>query len=631
MHASAEQATGSKNRPATLVVALESSQATLAEAPADGAAAAFAIPALDSPELAWWRESMKTHDQRMQWWRDARFGLFIHWGVYSDLAGVWQGEPVEGYAEHIQRKAKIPIDVYRKEVAVKFNPTRFDADAWAKLAKDAGMGYLVITSKHHDGFAMYDSDVSPDNIVKATAWKHDPMRDLKAATARQGIRFGFYYSQAWDWGEPDGAGNDWDYQQPGGNKLLHGGRNWWESTPQMVATTARYVDRKAIPQVQELIAKYDPDLIWFDTPNRLPPSENYRIFKATREAGPNVVISSRCVPELADYISTADRPAELPPHEGDWEAIPTTNESYGYHRADQSHKPVAHFIEIIAKTAARGGNLMLNVGPRGDGTIDEKDVAILQGIGEWMRVNGDSIHGTMRTPLPVQAWGESTLKPFDGAQGRGDTLYLHVFDWPSDGKLVVGGLTSNVKHAYLLSDSARTALKIERKGDLDLSIAVPTNAPDAVDSVVVLQCDGDVICDDRRLLLSSRPNALRAFDGQLNGSTIKFGQGKRENAFVEQWTRADDAVAWPVRVTVPTDFDVSVTYDADPTSAGGTFDVKLANQTIRASVQPGQEVAQPLGKVHLTPGSLTIAVTPARIAGAELMRLRTITLTPVGK
>jgi hypothetical protein len=331
------------------------------------------IPEKDSPELQWWRDSMKTHDQRMQWFRQARFGMFIHWGVYSDLEGVWHDQPVQGYAEHIMRKAKIPIETYKKDVAAKFNPTKFDAAAWAKLAKDAGMGYMVITSKHHDGFAMFDSDVTPDyNIVDATAWHHDPMKDLKKACTDQGLRFGFYYSQAWDWGDPNGTGNDWDWNQPAGDKQLHGGKVWWEASPDEAAKVAKYVDNKAIPQVRELIAKYQPDIIWFDTPSKMPPSENFRVFKATREAGPNVVISSRCVPALADYESTADRPAELPPHDGDWEAIPTTNESYGYHRADQSHKPVSHFIEILAKTAARGGNLMLNVGPKGDGTLDPK-------------------------------------------------------------------------------------------------------------------------------------------------------------------------------------------------------------------------------------------------------------------
>ena len=605
-----------ENTASTAVAVSEGVKAT-----ADSVSTNFDIPPLDSPDLAWWRESMQSHDARMGWWREARFGLFIHWGVYSDLAGVWDGQPVDGYAEHIQRKARIPMEVYRREVAAKFNPTKFDADAWAQLANEAGMGYLVITSKHHDGFAMYDSDVSPYNVVKASAWKRDPMRELKRATDRAGIKLGFYYSQAWDWGEPDGAGNDWDYRQPGGDLFLHGGRIWWESTPDMVATTAKYVDRKAIPQIRELIAKYDPALIWFDTANRLPPSENLRILKATREAGPDVVINSRCVPALADYQSTADRPAELPPHDGDWEAIPTTNESYGYHRADQSHKPVSHFIEIIAKTAARGGNLMLNVGPRGDGTLDPKDVAILSGIGEWMKVNGESIHGTTRTPLQVQAWGESTAK--------GNTIYLHVFHWPADGKLVVGGIKSDFTRAHVLADSSRTPLKVTRLNDCDVEIDVPQTAPDETDSVVALQFDGEPRVNPARLLSAKQENVLRVFDGQLHGDTIKFGQGKKDNAYAEQWTEPADSITWTVRVAAPTKFDVSATYDAPDGLAGGTFNVVAGPNLLAGTVRAGVEQSERLGTVILEPGEHEIRVKPAHITATELMRLRHLTLTAV--
>ena len=580
------------------------------------------LPGKDSPELQWWRDSMRTHDQRMQWFREARFGMFIHWGVYSDLEGVYQGKPVVGYAEHIMRKAKIPIKTYTKDVAGKFNPTKFDADAWAKLAKDAGMGYMVITSKHHDGFAMFDSDVTPDyNVVDVTAWKHDPMKDLKQACTKQGIRFGFYYSQAWDWGHPDGPGNDWDWNQPAGDKQLHGGKVWWEVSPDQVAKCAKYVDNKVIPQVRELIAKYEPDIIWFDTNHKMPPSENLRVLKATREAGPDVVINSRCVPALADYQSTADRPAELPPHDGDWEAIPTTNESYGYHRADQSHKPVSHFIEIIAKTAARGGNLMLNVGPRGDGTLDPKDVAILSGIGEWMKVNGESIHGTTRTPLQVQAWGESTAK--------GNTIYLHVFHWPADGKLVVGGIKSDVTRAHLLADSSRTPLKVTRLNDCDVEIDVPQTAPDETDSVIALQFDGEPRVNPARLLSAKQENVLRVFDGQLHGDTIKFGQGKKDNAYAEQWTEPADSITWTVRVAAPTKFDVFATYDAPDGLAGGTFNVVAGPNLLAGTVRAGVEQSERLGTVILEPGEHEIRVKPAHITATELMRLRHLTLTAV--
>jgi alpha-L-fucosidase len=605
---------------AMAVVAFGLSGPVMAEAPSSQASVSH-IPALDSPQMQWWRDSMKSHDQRMQWWRKARFGMFIHWGVYSELGGAWQGKNVDGYAEHIMRKDRIPISVYKSEVVGKFDPVKFNADSWVKLAKDAGIGYIVITSKHHDGFAMYDSDVTDYNVVKATPWHHDPMKDLKVATQKQGLHFGFYYSQAWDWADPNGTGNDWDYDRPAGDRGLHGGKLWWEHDPAQVAQVEKYVHGKAIPQLQELIAKYDPDIFWFDTNSKMPPGLNLEVFKAVRLADPTVIINSRCVSHLGDYLSTADRPAEFAPHDGDWEGIPTTNDSYGYKIADRSHKPPEFFIRLIAKAAARGGNLMLNIGPRGDGTIDPPDVAILQGIGRWMKINGDSIHGTDRTPLTVQSWGESTRK--------GKTLYLHVFDWPTDGNLVVGGLKSNVSKAYLLSDTTRAPLKVSRISDLDVRIAVPPAAPDKIDAVVVVECQGgDIAVDSNRLLSASQSNTLRVFDGKLEGKTISFGQGKKQNAYIEHWSNPDDSISWPLRVDKPTTFDLSAVYDAPAPSAGGKFNVTIASKTFPATVKKGTEQTQHLGQLHLDPGNYELKVTPEKIDGEELMNLRSITLNP---
>jgi Alpha-L-fucosidase len=286
----------------------------------------------DRSDMAWWRESMQTRDARIQWWREARFGMFIHWGAYSQLAGVWKGEPVKGYAEHIQRIRKLTAAEYRANAVEKFDPIHFDADEWVRTAKRAGMGYMIITAKHHDGFAMYDSRVSDYNVVKASPWHRDPMRELRDAAKREGIRFGFYYSHAFDWGDAEAPGNDWEYDNPGGDRQLHGGASWWEKEPARLAAVKRYVDRKAIPQIRELIANYDPDIMWFDTPSKLPPEENLRILRAAREAKPTLVINGRAVQSLpdgpparfGDYASTADRPARLLAYEGDWEAIPTT-------------------------------------------------------------------------------------------------------------------------------------------------------------------------------------------------------------------------------------------------------------------------------------------------------------------
>ena len=577
-------------------------------------------------------------DARLGWWREARFGMFVHWGVYSGLSGTWHGKKYGGYAEHIQRMAKIPIPVYLKEVAGSFDPTEFNADEWIRLAKQAGMGYFVITAKHHDGFAMYDSKVSPHNIMAATSFKRDPMKELKAACEKHGLKFGFYYSHAFDWGEENGPGNDWDYPNPGGDKLLHGS-DWWVRFPEFLPKARKYVDEKSIPQLLELIHNYDPDIIWFDTPHKLPPEENLRILAAVRKAKPSLVINGRLVGGLGDYASTCDRPAEFPPQDGDWEGVPTTNESYGYNENDKSHKPASHFIRLLAKSAARGGNELMNIGPMGDGRIDPADVAILQGIGKWWAVNGESIRGTTRTPLAVQSWGESTRK--------GKRLYLHVFQWPADGKLVVGGLTSPVTSARLLADSTRK-LAIERNG-IDWTISGPAEAPDAADSVVVLECGSEPSGDPARLLSPRVPvEKLRAFDANLSGG-LQFGPGKKSDDWATNWKHLSGAVVWPVRLNERATFEVAVNYDAPVSQAkgavvegdagkeqsrrhrgaGGELSVRLGETELHGKVRSGANITEPLGRVTLEPGRHEIRITATSITGEELMRLRRITLTPV--
>jgi hypothetical protein len=581
----------------------------------------FGLPDKDSPEVQWWRDSQTNLDERLAWFRDARFGMFIHWGVYSGLGNEFHGVRGGGYAEHIQRILKIPIPTYRRDVAGNFDPTNFDADAWVRLAHDAGMKYIVITAKHHDGFAMWPTKVNDYNIMDATPWHHDPMADLKAACDKYGLKFGFYYSQAFDWGNSNAPGNDWDYHNPGGDKKL-GGTNWWNTRPEFMASARKYVDTKVIPQLLELIHNYHPAILWFDTPSKLPPSENLRIMRAVRAADPNVVISGRLVNGWGDYADTTDRPANFPPHDGDWEGIPTTDESYGWNPFDNLHKPPAHFIQLIAKAAARGGNVLLNIGPMGNGEIDPKDVTILRGIADWWRVNGDSIRGTTRTPLPVQTWGESTRK--------GNTLYLHVFDWPTNGQLVVGGLKSEVKgSAWLLAD-ARTSgstvpLEATRLNPLDVRLAVPTQAPDKVDSVIVLKSVGDIQADTTRLLQPEfAEDTLRTFDGQLHGG-LRFGPGKKTDDYVMDWTEPDQSVIWPVRLNTAASYEVLAHYDA-PEESGGTFKVSLGSQVLHGIVQKGLGKSVSLGHVSLPPGDFEIRVEAEKISGDELFRLRSLEL-----
>lgn len=583
--------------------------------------------ALDKAKNGWWKESMKTRDQRLEWWKEAKFGMFIHWGVYSVAGGEWKGHRVNTYAEHLMRKERISRAEYL-ELAHQFNPIGFNADEWISTAKQAGMKYFVITAKHHDGFAIYDSKVSDFTIIKQSPFKRDPIAELAAACKKQGMKFGFYYSHAFDWEHPLAPGNDWEYKNPGGDSLLFGGSRWYDVRPDLLPNAVKYVDEKAIPQIKELLRNYHPDILWFDTPHKLPTSENLRILQAIRETDPNVVVNGRIASSsfvLGDYLNTGDRPAEFAPVKGDWEGIPTTNESYGYSKLDNSHKTVPFFIQLLSKAAAKGGNLLMNIGPMGNGKFDQKDTKILRGIGNWMAVNGESIYGTKRSPLAIQNWGVCTQKA--------DKLYLHVFNWPSDGKLMVGGLKSEVKKAYLLADKTKKALKIKRTNPLDLSLQLPLNAPDSVSSIVVLETVVPVVADSVRLLSPLSPNRLLAFDAQLIGNGFSFADGKTNNFIVQNWTQNSQKVSWNLRLNQPMAFKVTLKYVAN-TNCEGEFKL-TANQksSLNAIIKPekknGEVITLPVGTLELQSGTTEIGIEPVKIAKNELMKLLEITLTPV--
>jgi alpha-L-fucosidase len=558
----------------------------------------------------------------MKWFREARFGCFMHWGVYSVLGDQWHGKRGPGYSEHIQRRLQIPQSDYRRDAVEKFNPTQFDADAWVSLLKRAGMRYYIITAKHHDGFAMYDSKVNDYNVVAATPWHSDPMKELAAACRRQGLHFGFYYSHAFDWGDRHAPGNDWEWQNPGGDKLI-GGKDWWTTMPEKLADVRNnYVDRKAIPQIRELIANYHPDILWFDTPSKLPFAENLRILQAVREAGPNVIINGRLARNsqrnYGDYLSTGDRAVEFVDRAEDWEAIPTTNESYGWNPLDNSHKTPEFLIRVLAKAVSRGGNLLLNVGPMPDGRIDPKDAAILEGIGRWMSVNEASIHGCGRAGLPVQPWGVITAK--------GTMLYLHVFDRPS-GPLVIGGLETTPKKAWLLADTSHSELKIARKSDLDVVIELPNKVPDANDTVIALEFDSAPHGGGMRLLESKMASRLLTFDAQRHhgaatgdASRLGYGDGKKDRYYVTHWTDPRQWLDWDFRLSEPAKFDVVIRYAKAP--GRGDYVVRCGDWqgkgTVEARSKSGVVTEQNLGTIELPAGKHRIELRAEQIQSGEL-------------
>jgi len=413
------------------------------------------------------KETPEQKDMRMAWWREARFGMFIHWGLYAVPAGTWKGKQIGGIGEWIMNYAKIPIAEY-EQLAKQFNPVKFNADEWVQLAKDAGMKYIVITAKHHDGFAMFDSDASPYNIVDATPFKRDPLKELSLACRKQGIRLCFYYSHAQDWHEPDAVGNTWDFPEEKGKS---GPKEGFDN----------YMQRKALPQVRELLTRYGPiGLIWYDTPRRITKEQSRKFVDLVRQLQPNCLINSRVGYGLGDYGSEGDNRIPKDVRPGDWETPATINDTWGYKSFDHNWKPTSELIHKLVEIVSKGGNYLLNVGPTAEGVIPEPSAERLRAMGRWLKVNGASIYGCGATPC--NDW------PFRCTSRTGQ-LFVHLFTWPEDRRVVIPGLRNKIREAYLLADPERKALRV-RAGEEGPIVQLPQKAPDAIDSVLVLEIEG---------------------------------------------------------------------------------------------------------------------------------------------
>lgn len=583
--------------------------------------ATFVVAALLSNQAVRALENGVT-DEQMQNWRSATFGMFVHWGAYAYLAGAWDGNPVKGYSEHIMRSMQIPLAEYKQKVVANFNPQEFDAEKWVQIAKSAGMRYIVITAKHHDGFAMWDSQITDYDIVDSTAFGRDPMRELRDAARKAGLLFGFYYSHAQDWSHPYGQRNsrDFGYEQPQQ-------RRWWEQAEwsEYVDKSWIYVNGKSIPQLEELITGYDPDIMWFDTHNWLPREMTQVIVERAKELKPDLIINSRGTPDIQDYINTNDRPEYFQRTDFKyWEGIPTTNDSYGYHAFDKSHKPVLFFVHLLIRAAARGGNLLMNVGPMGNGEIDPVDVTILEGIGNWLIPNGESIYGVERTPLAVQGWGDTTI--------RGNKLYLHVMDWPASGELVVGGLLTPVNEARFLTENDAARLDFQRLSDLDVAILIPDKAPDSPSTVIVLELDGPPVADKTILLNPAvSSNMLHVFEGELHGEGIKWGDGNIKSNFIQSWPSQENYISWSLRSSESKRYTVTARYTGTRQSIGNRYAVEIAGQSLNGSVEAiGKHLVIELGEITVPKGRHTLTVkAKEQNPGSTLVNLTDISFIPV--
>ena len=427
------------------------------------------------------RPASSRADTRMAWWREARFGMFIHWGLYAVPAGEYKGKRAKDIGEWIMSWANIPRAEY-EQFAPRFNPVKFDAAQWVRIAKDAGMKYIVITSKHHDGFTMFDSAVTSYDIVDATPYRTDPMRALADESTRQGIKLAFYYS-IMDWHHPSQYVDAPDKDPTAGNRV----------TKMRDGRKQEYVDYMKA-QLRELVTKYDPAVLWFDGEwvDWWTEEDGQALYNYVRGLKPNIIINNRVGKgrKGMEGLSKTDRvyagdfgtPEQQIPASGlpgvDWESCMTMNDTWGFKSYDENWKSSETLIRNLIDIVSKGGNYLLNVGPTAQGEIPAASVERLAAIGRWMAKNGDAIHGTTASPFPAQlTWGRATRK--------GGRLYLHVFDWPADGKLAVPSFAGTATTATLLS-SKSLRLEVTKTAD-GFSIAVPTDPPDRIASVISIE------------------------------------------------------------------------------------------------------------------------------------------------
>lgn len=427
----------------------------------------------------WGEQQVKTtgiENERGHMFEWGNYAMFIHWGLFSHLGNVWNGKTYYGIGEWMMdvNMANADKNEY-KAVARSFNPTNFDAMKIAQLAKDAGMKYIIITSKHHDGFAMYHSLCDKFNIVDATPFGRDPMKELAEACKQLGLGFGFYYSHNQDWTTPGASGAS-KVDAEGNTK-----------------TFDDYFNTKCLPQVEEITKNYgDIELIWFDTPGDIPQKYVQKLVDVVHKNQPGALVSGRVGYNLGDYQTLGDMEVPLENIEGLWESVDVTNDVWGYAWYDQNWKSPKQILKNLISTIARGGTYMLNIGPDGLGDIPEFVSKALQASGKWIARYPQVVYGTEPSP-----WKHAL--PWGDVVKQGNKLYLNVYEWPTSGKLYLPGLKTEIISAGILNGKKQQRIKYEKEGSWTV-FDIPYRKPDPMITVIELVMKDDVVVDTTQAL-----------------------------------------------------------------------------------------------------------------------------------
>ncbi|WP_079053903.1 alpha-L-fucosidase [Streptomyces graminilatus] len=483
-----------------------------------GGIAAFGLPQIVWPATA----EAYTPSSKMDWWYQARFGMFIHFGSYSYL----------GHGEWAFNSEKWNKVNYQAQVTTPFNPASFNADTIAQLAQNAGMKYLVITAKHHEGYAMWDSNVPGFtdttgtklyNLHDYNGFQPDLLAQLKSACESRGIKFGLYYSIL-DWNHPSQTVNN---------------SSFYSDMSSMAARTAYINDMKG--QLQELLDRYDPAVLWFDgdwCPDSTTPTlgawwtkaDGQDLYAWLMARKPNLVVNERVKRDLGlGDFACPEQTVPAAPLDRLWETCATLNGQWGYTDwAENSYRPVKEVIQEMVTVVSRDGNYLLNIGPKGDGTVTAGTTASLTGIASWMATHSDSIHGTSGSPFATEpSWGRITKK-----NGK---LFAHVFTWPSGGTLQVPAVSNTISRVYLLNNPSASLSYTVSGGQINVS--VPATAPNATDSVVCVEVSGmpAVLANGVYRLVSARSN--KALDnGNITTDGSQIIQWTQNGGSPQQWT-----------------------------------------------------------------------------------------------
>lgn len=568
-------------------------------------------------------------DARMEWFRDAHFGMFVHWGLYSVAGGIWNGKDYAtngGAAEWLQNAANVPSDVYAKTLTPLFRPKKDFAREWARMAKDAGCRYVIFTSRHHEGFALHDSKTTTFDGMDVTG--RDLAREIINALHEQGLRVGIYFSLL-DWHHPDAYV---EHGLPAPGNVKNEDRD-----------NTRYVEYM-YKQAEELFSNYGPvDVVWWDYSSEEIQGEKWgarRLVAMVKAHQPNIIMNNRLYAfEKNSQFTRANgdlvTPEQHIPETGfkgmDWESCMTMNGTWGYSRNNQNWRTPRELIRNMADIVSKGGNYLLNVGPMGDGTVPARSVELMHSIGQWMRVNGESIYGTRANSIGRVSWGRITTRP-----GRS---YLHVFNWPAGGRLHVplAPAAGTSPRAWFLADSSRRELPVETsERGIDIDISNKTFKDDD-NTVIVLEAEGRSLAGLGTFPGKDGAFQLVAGDAALKGDRLALSLS--EEPYINTWMGADSA-EWTINVPAEGKYKLVLNYACTDQSAGSTIHINAGSDNGRTSAIAG--VVRTTGGwdtfrdwipgiLHLSKGVNRLLVAGTPKPGMGVMNLKYVRLIPVEK